>query len=362
MEDEMKDKGPGSGAEKREQAADKKKASIKPAKKKEAIEARFLVSSSPHIHDGQTTSGIMRLVIFALLPAALFSVYIFGISSLRVIIISICSALLFELVALRIMKRPVNVRDGSALLTGLLLALNLPPGSPWWLVVTGTFFAIVVAKQFFGGLGYNPFNPALIGRVVLVISFPVQMTKWIAPSKWGADAVTTATPLGRIAESLEALGHIEMEFGREEILNLLVGNRGGCLGEVSIILLLAGGLYLIVKKVISWHIPVTFIGSVWAMTGIFHLIDPAHYANPTFHVLTGGLFLGAIFMATDYVTSPMTPLGKIIFGAGCGVITVLIRLFGVYPEGVSFAILLMNAATPLIDRYTKQKVFGARAA
>ena len=358
----MEGKDPGSGAEKREQAANEKDASIKPTKKKKVFEAKFLVSSSPHIHDGQTTSGIMRLVIFALLPAALFSVYIFGISSLRVIIISICSALVFELLSLRIMKRPVNVRDGSAVLTGLLLALNLPPGSPWWLVVTGTFFAIVVAKQFFGGLGYNLFNPALIGRVVLLISFPVQMTRWIAPSKWGADAVTTATPLGRIAESLEALGHIEMGFGREEIIKLLIGYKGGCLGEISIILLLAGGLFLIAKKVISWHIPVTFIGSVWVVTGIFHLIDPAHYANPVFHLLTGGLFLGAIFMATDYVTSPMTPLGKIIFGVGCGVITVLIRLFGVYPEGVSFAILLMNAATPLIDRYTKQKVFGARAA
>lgn len=364
MEDEMKGKDGKSGAEKGKEVAKDNGVSEKPAKKKKenAFQSRFLISSSPHIHDGQTIAGIMKLVIYALIPATLFSLYIFGFSSLRVIVISICSALIFELLSRWIMKRPVSIGDGSAFLTGLLLALNLPPGCPWWLVVTGTFFAIVVAKQFFGGLGYNPFNPALIGRVVLVISFPVQMTRWIAPSKWGMDAVTTATPLGRMGESLKALGHIEMDFGREEILNLLIGNRGGCIGEVSIILLVIGGLFLIGKKVISWHIPVSFIGSVWLITGIFHLIDPAHYANPTFHVLTGGLFLGAIFMATDYVTSPMTPVGKIIFGVGCGAITVLIRLFGVYPEGVSFSILLMNAVTPLIDRYTKRKVFGPEAA
>jgi electron transport complex protein RnfD len=369
LEDEMKGKNRKYEADEGKEVAKEDKTSEKPVKKKKenAFEARFLVSSSPHIHDGQTTAGIMQLVIFALLPAALFSIYMFGVSSLRVIVISICSAIVFELLARWVMKRPVSIRDGSAVLTGLLLALNLPPGSPWWLVITGTFFAIVVAKQFFGGLGYNPFNPALIGRVVLLVSFPVQMTRWIAPSKWGLDAVTTATPLGRMGERLSTLGHIDTELVKgflspEGIGKLLVGWRGGCIGEVSIILLLAGGLFLIAKKVISWHIPVSFIGSVWIMTGIFHLAHPAHYANPTFHVLTGGLFLGAIFMATDYVTSPMTPLGKIVFGVGCGVITVLIRLFGVYPEGVSFAILLMNAATPLIDRYTKQKVFGARTA
>ncbi|MDZ7861061.1 MAG: RnfABCDGE type electron transport complex subunit D [Candidatus Krumholzibacteriota bacterium] len=372
MEDEMKDKDRKSGSGKNEmkrEEAGKNKTSRKPPEKKkeEPFRERFIVSSSPHIHDGRTTSSIMRLVIFALLPAALFSIYIFGVTSLRVIVISICSALVFELLALRIMKRPVNISDDSAFLTGLLLALNLPPGSPWWLVVTGTFFAIVVAKQIFGGLGYNPFNPALIGRVVLLVSFPVHMTRWIAPSAWGADAVTTATPLGRMAESLDTLGHIDMDlirelFSREEIINLLIGNTAGCIGEVSIILLAAGGIFLIAKKVISWHIPVSFIGSVWLLTGIFYKIDPAHYINPTFHVLSGGLFLGAIFMATDYVTSPMTSSGKIIFGIGCGLITVLIRLFGVYPEGVSFAILLMNAATPLIDRYTKPKVFGARKA
>lgn len=339
-------------------------ATPKEKKRKEktpSAEMKFLVSSSPHVHDGRTVGGIMKLVIYALLPATLFSIYIFGLSALRVVIISVCSAILFEAVSQRIMKRPISVKDGSAALTGLLLALNLPATSPWWLIVTGTFFAIVVAKQLYGGLGYNPFNPALVGRVVVLISFPVQMTaRWVSPSRWGADAVTTATPLGKMKESLATLGRIDIDFGREEIVDLLIGNRAGCLGEVSVILLVLGGLYLIAKRVISWHIPVSFIATVWLITGIFYLIDPTKYANPSFHVLTGGLFIGAIFMATDYVTSPVTEKGMIVFGVGCGLITVLIRLFGAYPEGVSFAILLMNAATPLIDRYTKPKVFGAR--
>ncbi len=330
----------------------------KPAKK-ETPGPRFLVSSSPHVHDGVTVGGIMKLVIYALLPAAAFSIYIFGLSALAVILVSVVSAVAFEAVTLKVMKRPVKIRDYSAVLTGLLLAMNLPSKSPWWLVLVGTFFAIVIAKQIYGGLGYNPFNPALVGRVVLLISFPVQMTaRWVSPSKWGLNAVTTATPLGRIKESLLTHGRIDLEFTRDEIIDLLVGNRAGCLGEVSVLLLVAGGIFLLARRVITWHIPVTFIGSVWITSGVFHLIDPMKYADPSFHVITGGLFIGAIFMATDYVTSPITVKGKLIFGAGCGLITVIIRLFGAYPEGVSFAILLMNAATPLIDRYTRPRVFG----
>jgi electron transport complex protein RnfD len=238
--------------------------------------------------------------------------------------------------------------------------MNVPATAPWWLIVVGNFFAIVIAKQLYGGLGYNPFNPALVGRVVLLISFPVHMTaKWVTPSRFGTDAVTTATPLTKMKESLATLGRVDIEFGREEILDLLIGNRAGCLGETSVVLLALGGLFLMWKRVISWRIPVTYLGAVWAMTGIFYLIDPTQYANPSFHVITGGLFLGAIYMATDYVSSPVTKSGMLIFGAGCGIITVLIRLWGAYPEGVSFAILLMNATTPLIDRYTKPKVFGA---
>jgi len=321
---------------------------------------RFLVSSSPHLHQGDTIGDIMKLVIIALAPATLFSIYLFGVAALRVVVISVVSAVLFEALSQKVMKRPVTVGDYSAALTGLLLALNLPSTSPWWLIIVGTFFAIVVAKQLYGGLGYNPFNPALVGRVVLLISFPVQMTAgWVKPSKWGMEAVTTATPLGRIKESLLSVGHIQDHLARQEIIDLLIGNRAGCIGEVSIVLLFAGGLFLILKKIISWHIPVAFIGTVWILTGIFHLIDPSRYADPSFHVITGGLFLGAFFMATDYVTSPITGKGMLIFGAGCGIITVVIRLFGAYPEGVSFAILLMNAATPLIDRFAKPQVFGA---
>jgi len=336
------------------------KEETKTPKKEAAAGPRFLVSSSPHLHDGQSIAGIMKLVIIALMPAALFSIYIFGLQALRVIVLAVASALLFEALSQRIMRRPVRIKDYSAALTGLLLALNLPATSPWWLIVVGSFFAIVVAKQIYGGLGYNPFNPALVGRVVLLISFPVQMTaRWVSPSRWGMDAVTTATPLGRIRESLLSQGRIDLNLSQQEWLDLLLGNRAGCLGEVSVVLLLAGGIFLIAKRVISWHTPVAFIGTVWILTGIFHLVDPSRYADPSFHIITGGLFIGAFFMATDYVTSPITGKGMLIFGTGCGLITVVIRLFGAYPEGVSFAILFMNAVTPLIDRYVKPKVFGA---
>lgn len=338
-------------------------AAEKPAPKKKSKETpgpRFLVSSSPHLHDGQTVSSIMKLVIYALIPASLFSVYLFGIDAARVILISVGSAAIFEAIARKMMKRVVCLGDFSAVLTGLLLALNLPSTSPWWLIVTGNFFAIVIAKQLYGGLGYNPFNPAIIGRVVLLISFPVHMTaRWVTNSPWGIDGVTTATPLALAKESLATLGHIDIPFGTRQVVDLLIGFRPGSLGEVSVVLLLLGGLFLIFKKVITWHIPVSFIGTVWVVAAIFHLVDPEHFANPVFHVISGGLFLGAIFMATDYVTSPVTKKGMLIFGAGCGLITIIIRLFGAYPEGVSFSILLMNAATPLIDRWTRPTVFGA---
>lgn len=330
-------------------------------KKKEDVGPRFLVSSSPHVHDRVRINKIMMLVVIALAPAALLSIYLFGLPAFKVIVISIASAVFFEWASRRVMKRSNTIGDYSAVVTGLLLALNLPSTAPWWLVVVGNLFAIVIAKQIYGGLGYNPFNPALVGRVVLLISFPVQMTAhWVMPSRWGTNAVTTATPLGKAKESLLSLGHIDVHLTRTDVVNLLIGNRAGCIGEVSVVLLLAGGLFLIYKRVISWHIPVAFIGTVWVMTDIFHMIDPTRYADPSFHVITGGLFLGAFFMATDYVTSPITHKGMIIFGVGCGVLTVIIRLFGAYPEGVSFAILLMNALTPLIDRATNPVVFGSR--
>jgi electron transport complex protein RnfD len=322
---------------------------------------RFLVSSSPHIHDGKRVVDIMRLVIVALMPATLFSVYLFGLAALLTIVISVGSAVLFEAAWQRLVRKPVTVNNLSAALTGLLLALNLPATSPWWMIIVGNFFAIVITKQFYGGLGYNIFNPALVGRVVLLIAFPVHMTaKWVTAGAWGAGAVTTATPLGRARMALLSTGRLDVHLTRQEVYDLLLGFRAGSLGEVSVVLLVLGGVFLIAKKVISWHIPVSFIASVWVLTGIFHYVNPARFADPSFHVITGGLFLGAIFMATDYVTSPISPGGKLIFGVGCGVVTVVIRLFGAYPEGVSFAILLMNAFTPLIDRYVKPAVFGAR--
>jgi electron transport complex protein RnfD len=344
------------------------------------VSPRFVVSSSPHVHAGTKIGDLMKLVIISLLPAALFSIYVFGVPALVTIVISMGSAVLFEAAWLRMLKRPVTVGNLSAVLTGLLLALNLPSTSPWWMILVGTFFAIVIAKQIYGGLGNNLFNPALVGRVVLLIAFPLQMTaKWAAPrqwgtsvaelgrhgadslatiSTWGANAVTTATPLGRVREALLTTGRIDVHLTRREALDLLIGNRAGSLGEVSVVLLLAGGIFLLAKRVITWHTPVAYIGSVWLLTGVFHLVNPARYADPSFHVITGGLFLGAFFMATDYVTSPIAARGKLIFGAGCGLFTVIIRLFGSYPEGVSFAILLMNAVTPLIDRYTGPVVFG----
>ncbi len=325
--------------------------------------ARFLVSSSPHVHEGKTIRSVMTLVIAALFPASVFSVYVFGLPALFTILISVASAVVFEWLWQKAIRKPSAIGDLSAALTGLLLALNLPASSPWWMILVGNLFAIIVAKQLYGGIGYNIFNPALVGRVVLLIAFPVNMTaRWMTPSAWGLNAVTTATPLGRVREALLSTGRIDVVFTRQEAVDLLIGNRAGSLGEVSVILLLVGGIFLIAKRIITWHTPVAFIASVWAMTGIFHLVNPARYADPSFHVITGGLFIGAFFMATDYVTSPMTPLGKIVFGVGCGLVTVVIRLFGAYPEGVSFAILLMNAFTPLIDRAFKPAVFGARPA
>lgn len=323
------------------------------------MDNQLYLSSSPHIHSGETTDKVMRLVIYALLPATALSIYFFGLPALSVLLICTLGCIAFEALACKIMQRPQSIADGSALLTGILLALNLPPSTPWWLSLLGAAIAILIGKQVYGGLGYNPFNPALVARVVLLISFPVQMTSWTTPAPLGSgvDAVTAATPLGEMKTAVMLTGKLP-DMATAGFSNYFLGNMGGSIGEVSALALLLGGLFLLYKKIITWHTPVSFIGSVIVISGIFWLVDPGRYPSPLFHLLTGGLILGAFFMATDMVTSPVTYRGMLIFGCGCGLITVLIRLFGGYPEGVSFAILLMNAATPLIDRYCRPKIYG----
>lgn len=323
------------------------------------MDKQLYLSSSPHIHSGQTTDRVMLDVFLSLLPAAGVSVYFFGWPALQVLLLCVFGSMAAEALCQKAMQRPVTVRDGSAAVTGILLALNLPPSSPWWLPLIGVLAAIVIAKQIYGGLGYNPFNPALVARVVLLISFPVQMTAWTTPTPLGSglDAVSTATPLGEWKTAVMLTGKLP-EAAQGGYADYFVGNMGGSLGEMSALALLIGAAYLFWRRILTWHIPVTFLGSVIILTGIFWLVDPGRYPSPLFHMLTGGLILGVFFMATDMVTSPITVKGALVFGLGCGVITVLIRLFGGYPEGVSFAILLMNAATPLIDHYTKPKKFG----
>jgi electron transport complex protein RnfD len=318
----------------------------------------YLLTTSPHIHNAESIPRVMYSVVIALIPAVLVSIYYFGVSALITYLISIVSCLVFEAAAQRIMGRPVTVGDGSIMITGILLAMNIPSTSPWWLVVVGALVAVVLGKQIYGGLGSNPFNPVLVARILLLISFPVQMTAWTKPAPLfsGVDAVSMATPLGDLKTTLMLKGVVEMPHF--SYLDSLIGFVGGSLGETSVIALLLGGIFLLARRVITWHIPVTYIGTVFVMTGVFWLIDPTKYADPVFHILSGGLMLGALFMATDMVTSPVYPKGMLIFGLGCGIITVVIRLFGGYPEGVAFSILLMNAATPLIDRYTKPKKFG----
>ncbi len=354
----------------------------------ETITNRFILSSSPHAHARCSVSSLMLDVIIALLPALACSVYFFGIRALLVTATCVSACLLTELVCRLAMKRENTTGDLSAVLTGLLLAFNLPPMIPLWMAICGSVFAIGVAKQVFGGLGYNPFNPALAARAFMLVSFTGAMTTWTA-SGWStclADAVTTATPVAAVTTATP-LGMIKGGLGRETLSamnweqftlfkDLFFGNVNGCIGEVSAFALLIGAAYLLYRRVITWHIPAAFIGSVFLfalfMRGaeyypafISGMIPEGANAIPPFvHVLSGGVVLGACFMATDYVTSPITARGKIIFGIGCGVLTMLIRTAptGSYPEGVSFAILIMNAFTPLINRYTRPKVFGAKKA
>lgn len=321
------------------------------------------VSQSPHIHTGDDTKKLMRGVIIALIPAFIASVYYFGWGALIVTATSVLSCIFFEYVIQKYLIRgPVTITDGSAIVTGLLLAFNLPSNLPVHLIIIGALVAIGIGKMSFGGLGNNPFNPALVGRVFLLISFPVQMTTWPVPSgfKTGyADAVTGATPLGVLKEGIrngEQVSQLMKQI--PDHMQLFYGHMGGSMGEVAALALLIGFVYMLVKKIITWHIPVAVTGSIALFTGILWLINPEKNADPLFHLLTGGVMLGAIFMATDYVTSPMVPKAMIIYGIGIGVITVIIRVYGAYPEGVSFAILIMNAFVPLMNAWIKPKRFG----
>jgi electron transport complex protein RnfD len=302
-------------------------------------------------------------VILALIPAFLASVFYFGIGAIIVTATSIASCLAFEYLIQRfILKNPISINDGSAIVTGILLAFNLPSNIPVLMVVIGSFVSIAVAKMTFGGLGKNPFNPALVGRVFMLISFPVQMTSWPIPKGFTtgyADAVTGATPLAIIKEGLkngESLTQLMSQVPTPA--QMFLGNMGGSMGEVAAAALLIGFAYLLFKRVITWHIPVAVIGSMAIFTTVLWQVNPEANADPMFHLLAGGVLLGAIFMATDYVTSPMIPKSMIIYGCGIGIITVIIRVWGAYPEGVSFAILIMNAFVPLMNAYIKPKRFG----
>ncbi len=320
------------------------------------------ISPSPHVHSNDSTQKIMYRVVYAMIPALVWSVFVFGLDALRVTLIAVAACMAFEFVIQKyLLKIKPTITDGSALITGILMAFNVPSNLPWWIIVIGSMAAIGIGKLSFGGLGNNIFNPALVGRVFMLISFPVQMTSWPVNLQSGIDGVTAATPLSIIKEGLtNGTPVTEISGQLPSTIDMLFGNTGGSLGEISALLLILGGLYMLWKKVITWQIPVSIIATVALIAAIFWAVNPEMYINPIYHVLTGGLMLGAIFMATDMVSSPMTQKGQIIYGVGIGAITISIRMFGAYPEGISFAILIMNAVTPLINTYVKPKRFGGK--
>ena len=338
--------------------------------------------SGPHTHAPTSVSAIMGSVILALLPATLFGIYLFGWPALNLLVITIISVLVGEAFCLRLMHKPVQpfLMDGSALVTGWLIALSLPPWAPWWIAVIGGLFAIVIGKHLFGGIGQNVFNPAMLARVMLLIAFPLEMTTWINPHPIftaeapnfldslvitfigieNVDAVSSASLLGHLKTEL-TLGRTVSEILAESgysPMNSFMGLSNGSFVETSALLLLLGGLSLIVRRVISWHIPVSMLGTIAILATLFNFINPDRYPDALFHILNGGAILAAFFIATDLVTSPSTPMGRIIFGVGCGAIEYIIRTWGSFPEGVGFAVLLMNALTPLIDHYIHPRIYG----
>ena len=355
----------------------------------------LIMLSSPHAHGGDSIRMMMFTVILALLPASLFSVYLFGWLSVLIIVTCMLTALLTEAACLKLMQRPLSaLLDNSAALTGLFLALTLPATTPWWMAVVGSIFAIVLGKQVYGGLGYNIFNPALSARVILLISFPLNMTTWIIPMSihmgavtptvnlydfsqcltlffggvnalpaviaQGLDAISMASPLGQV-KTQATLG---VPVGQAlaayhyNVLDAFLGFEAGSIGETSALALLIGGIFLLARHSITWHIPFAYLGTVALLSAIFSSIAPDQFTPPMFHLFAGGLMLCAFFMATDPVSSPVTPNGQIVFGIGCGIITWSIRSFGGYPEGAMFSVLLMNCAVPLIDHYFRPRVYG----
>ncbi len=316
----------------------------------------FVISSSPHVNSEETIPKIMYGVVLALVPAMLGAAVFFGINAILLMLTCVAACVLTEYVFQRARNKEITVRDGSAIITGILLALVLPPDFSLLSAILGSVVAIALGKHVFGGLGYNIFNPALVGRAFLQATYPVDMTTWTDPLSRSflalspaSDAVTAATPLAAMKFSGESVAWWKM----------LVGYTGGCLGETSVLLILLGGAYLVYKKYLDWRIPVSFIGTVFLLGTLFWLVKPNQYPQPMFHVFAGGLMLGAVFMATDMVTSPVTPIGTWIFGVGAGLLVIIIRLFGGLPEGVMFSILIMNGITPLLNRYTRPKVFGS---
>ena len=349
---------------------------------------KFIVATSPHIKKNISVTKVMWLVVLALLPAYIHTVLLFGMKTVWVSLAAVAGALFSEALMQLLFKKKITVHDGSAFLTGLLLAFNVPPTIPLWKVALGSAFAIIVAKQLFGGLGYNIFNPALAGRAFLMASYPVDMTSgWTAPAGGVLslnpavsqavsdpavakflDSVTSATPLNALKTARAALDdpalheqarHVIGElFSGDSVINAFLGKIGGCLGETTALFLLIGGIFLIITKLADWRVPAGYLGTVALLTWAFGGIDGLFTGDPLFHLFTGGLMLGAFFMATDMVTSPITARGRWIFAVGCGVLTFTIRMWGGYPEGVSYSILLMNIFVPLIDRYTVPVSFG----
>jgi len=340
----------------------------------------IMKKSGPFAHGFTSVQKTMFLVLLALTPATVFNLYLFGWPAILLFIVTVGACVAVEAACLSVAGKPVmaTLADCSALLTGWLLAMSLPPWAPWWIGVLAAIFAIALTKHAFGGLGQNLFNPAMVGRTVMLISFPVAMTVWVAPHPLfsaGAPGLVEAFAItfgGNIPDTMSAasaLGYVKTELSRgipvtqsitqmPDLMDMALGYRAGSMGETSALLILAGGLFLMAKRIISWHIPVSMLGSLFLIAALFHAIDPAHFTSGTFHLVSGATFLGAFFIATDYVTSPVSKSGQIIFGVGVGLFTWSIRNFAGYPEGVAFAVLLMNSLTPIIDQYTRPRAFG----